>query len=200
MGRLSHDSSSARSSIDTTANGEGLPLYSDITVTSPGELTVPAEKATPDEVREFLVRLLIKNRGLHPDHARRVASKWTLGTGRELVSYPPLLYAEIFGLEDAWMVYKEAKVFIRTEKQKGKPRDAWIGFGIFSLVFAVAMTTFFLTDLDKHEAVKVISAFVSLISGVGLFVFLMVAILDKTTEETRVENELKIELVKKSKD
>ncbi|KAG9593588.1 hypothetical protein KCU77_g7588, partial [Aureobasidium melanogenum] len=200
MGRLSNDSSSARSSIDTTANGEGLPLYSDITVTSPGELTVPAEKATPDEVREFLVQLLIKNRGLHPDHARRVASKWTLGTGRELISYPPLLYAEIFGLEDAWMVYKEAKVFIRTEKQKGKPRDAWVGVGVFGLIFAIAMTTFFLTDLDKHEAVKVVSAFVSFISGMGLFVFLMVAILDKTSEETKVENELKVELVKKSKD
>ncbi|KEQ60271.1 uncharacterized protein M437DRAFT_54686 [Aureobasidium melanogenum CBS 110374] len=122
MGRLSHESS--RSSIDTTSNGEGLPLYSDITVTSPGELTVPAEKATPDEVREFLVKLLVQNRGLHQDHARRVASKWTLGTGRELISYPPLLYAEIFGLEDAWMVYKEAKVFIRTEKKKGKLSDA----------------------------------------------------------------------------
>merc|ERR1712227_511473 len=118
MGRLSHESS--RSSIDTTSNGEGLPLYSDVTVTSPGELSAPSEKATPDEVREFLVRLLIKNRGLHPDHARRVASKWTLGTGRELISYPPLLYAEIFGLEDAWMVYKEAKLFIRTEKKKTK--------------------------------------------------------------------------------
>lgn len=124
MGRPSHESSSSRSSVDTSNGGEGLPLYSDITVTSPAELSVPAERATPDEVREFLVQLLVKNRGLHQDHARRVASKWTLGTGRELISYPPLLYAEIFGLEDAWMVYKEAKVFIRTEKQKGKPRDA----------------------------------------------------------------------------
>ncbi|CAD0106076.1 unnamed protein product [Aureobasidium uvarum] len=121
MGRLSHESYSSRSSIDTTLNGEGLPLYSDISVTSPSDLTAPGEKATPDEVREFLVRLLIKNRGLHLDHARRVASKWTLGTGRELSSYPPLLYAEIFGLEDAWMVYKEAKLFIRMEKKKGKP-------------------------------------------------------------------------------
>lgn len=119
MGRLSHESS--RSSIDTTSNGEGLPLYSDVTVTSPGELSVPSEKATADEVREFLMQLLIKNRGLHQDHARRVASKWTLGTGRELISYPPRLYAEIFGLEDAWMVYKEAKVFICTEKKKGRP-------------------------------------------------------------------------------
>lgn len=181
-------------------NGEGLPLYSDITVTSPGQLTAPGEKATPDEVREFLVQLLIRNRGLHPDHARRVASKWTLGTGRELISYPPLLYAEIFGLEDAWMVYKEAKLFIRTEKKKGKPHEIWVPVGIFGFIFAGAATTFFLTKLDDNTAVKVISAFISLISGLLFFVLLMVAIFDKTTEETKVENELKAGLVNKSKD
>jgi hypothetical protein len=115
MGRQS--SSSPRSSIDSTAN-EGLPLYTSLEVSTPDTLTAPSEKATPDEVREFLVALLVKNRGLNQDHARRVASKWTLGTGRELNTYPPLLYAEIFGLEDAWMVYKEAKLFIKTEERK----------------------------------------------------------------------------------
>jgi hypothetical protein len=115
MGRQS--SSSPRSSIDSTAN-EGLPLYTSLEVSTPDTLTAPSEKATPDEVREFLVALLVKNRGLNQDHARRVASKWTLGTGRELNTYPPLLYAEIFGLEDAWMVYKEAKLFIKTEEKK----------------------------------------------------------------------------------
>jgi hypothetical protein len=117
MGRLSQSSSSPRSSIDSTTN-EGLPLYTSLEVSTPDTLTAPSERATPDEVREFLVALLIKNRGLNQDHARRVASKWTLGTGRELTSYPPLLYAEIFGLEDAWMVYKEAKLFIKTEEKK----------------------------------------------------------------------------------
>merc|ERR1712080_799248 len=199
MGRLSHDSSSARSSIDTTGNGEGLPLYSDITVTSPGELSAPSEKATPDEVREFLVRLLIKNRGLHPDHARRVASKWTLGTGRELISYPPLLYAEIFGLEDAWMVYKEAKLFIRTEKKKGKPNGMWVAVGIFGLIFGAAAPTFFLTDLNHQTVLKVISAFVSLISGILFGCTLLIAIFDKPTEEEKLEIELTMGL-KKSKD
>jgi hypothetical protein len=115
MGRQS--SSSPRSSIDSPAD-EGLPLYTSLEVSTPDTLTAPSEKATPDEVREFLVALLVKNRGLNQDHARRVASKWTLGTGRELNTYPPLLYAEIFGLEDAWMVYKEAKLFIKTEEKK----------------------------------------------------------------------------------
>jgi len=116
MGRLSHSESSPRSSTDSAAD-EGLPLYTSLDVSTPDTLTAPSEKATPDEVREFLIALLIKNRGLNQDHARRVASKWTLGTGRELISYPPLLYAEVFGLEDAWMVYKEAKVFVKTEER-----------------------------------------------------------------------------------
>ncbi|KAI4715831.1 hypothetical protein E4T48_07969 [Aureobasidium sp. EXF-10727] len=200
MGRLSHESSSSRSSLDTTSNGEGLPLYSDISVASPADLTAPGEKATPDEVREFLVQLLIKNRGLHPDHARRVAAKWTLGTGRELTTYPPLLYAEIFGLEDAWMVYKEAKLFIRMEKKKGKPDGTWIAIGIIFMIFGGSLTVLMLTDIDVHTAIKVISGFATGISGVLLFIVVMCAIFDKTTEETKIENELTAGLVKKSKD
>ncbi|KAG9700475.1 hypothetical protein KCU95_g2028, partial [Aureobasidium melanogenum] len=196
MGRLSHESS--RSSIDTTSNGEGLPLYSDITVTSPGELTVPAEKATPDEVREFLVKLLVQNRGLHQDHARRVASKWTLGTGRELMSYPPRLYAEMFGLEDAWMVYKEAKLFIRTQKQKGKPKGLWIASGIMFLIFAISFPIFLLTDLNDHTAIKIITAFSSLVSGCLTILLCLFAIVDNTIEE-KIEQELIFGL-KKSKD
>jgi hypothetical protein len=121
MGRSSF--SSSRSSINGDPNIEGLPLYSDLTITPPADLTAPNEKATPDEVRSFLAQLLVQNRGLHHDHARRIASKWNLGTGRELVSYTPTLYAEIFGLEDAWMVYKEAKLFILTQKKEGKQNE-----------------------------------------------------------------------------
>lgn len=120
MGRSS--SSSSTSTLDDSTNLESLPLYSDLTIASSAELSAPSDKATPDEVRSFLVQLLIQNRALHPDHAKRIASKWNLGTGRELLSYTPSLYAEIFGLEDAWMVYKEAKVFILTQKDKDKPK------------------------------------------------------------------------------
>ncbi|CAD0081666.1 unnamed protein product [Aureobasidium vineae] len=221
MGRLSHESSSSRSSIDTTLNGEGLPLYSDISVASPSDLTAPGEKATPDEVRDFLVQLLIKNRGLHPDHARRVAAKWTLGTGRELTTYPPLLYAEIFGLEDAWMVYKEAKLFIRTEKNKDTPNGSCkscfssqsvldytdvlstqpgIAVGVCLVIFGVALTTALLTDFDNWPFVKVVAVIASGLSGMISFVAVMCAIFDKTTEETKIENELTAGLVKKSKD
>jgi hypothetical protein len=82
------------------------------------KLSVPASKATPAQVRDFLIQLLVKHRGLDCGHAEGVASKWTLGTGRELAKYPPTLYAEIFGLEDGWMVYKEANLFIRQDEQR----------------------------------------------------------------------------------
>jgi hypothetical protein len=49
------------------------------------------------------------------------------------MSYTPTLYAEIFGLEDAWMVYKEAKLFILTQKKKGKPK------GICKLIILVLL-------------------------------------------------------------
>jgi len=88
------------------------------------------------------MQLLIQNRALHPDHVRRIASKWNLGTGRELLSYTPSLYAEIFGLEDAWMVYKDAKVFILTQKNKGKLRVRCKLFVSVSLVMAM--------DTDTH--------------------------------------------------
>jgi hypothetical protein len=123
MDRVPIESTSiTRSSLDAP-NAESPPLYSCSSLPQPSDipLSAPDPKATPDKVRDFLVRLLIQNRGLDADHARRVAAKWTMGTGRELSSYPPLLYAEIFGTEDAWMVYKEAKVFIRQEKMKNQP-------------------------------------------------------------------------------
>jgi hypothetical protein len=59
MGRSSFPSS--RSSINGNLNIEGLPLYSDLTITPPADLTAPSEEATPDEVRSFLVQLLVQD-------------------------------------------------------------------------------------------------------------------------------------------
>lgn len=61
------------------ANKERLPLYSEPHHTSPGEPQQPQDRATPDEVRDFLVQLLIANRGLPTDHARRIAAKMDQG-------------------------------------------------------------------------------------------------------------------------
>ncbi|KAI4844224.1 hypothetical protein E4T44_06313 [Aureobasidium sp. EXF-8845] len=164
MGRLSQSSSSPRSSIDSTTN-EGLPLYTSLEVSTPDTLTAPSERATPDEVREFLVALLIKNRGLNQDHARRVASKWTLGTGRELTSYPPLLYAEIFGLEDAWMVYKEAKLFLKTEEKKKETFSSkLLGFAIVSIIETALIVAAVLID-EQHVELKVTAIMISMVLG-----------------------------------
>ncbi|KAI5271547.1 hypothetical protein E4T47_05247 [Aureobasidium subglaciale] len=195
MGRISAESSRSSMSLGDAENGEGLPLYSDISVTTQGNLTAPGEKATPDEVREFLVSLLIKNRGLHQDHARRVAAKWTLGTGRELSSYPPLLYAEIFGLEDAWMVYKEAKLFIRTEKKKKSKTN---GNGENTLSFMIEMAI--MADFDTSTAVKVVAMYISVFAGVAWLITTLIAIFDKTTDESKIEAELTKGLVTKNKD
>ncbi|KAI4765421.1 hypothetical protein E4T52_01774 [Aureobasidium sp. EXF-3400] len=198
MGRTS--SSSPRSSLDSTAE-EGLPLYTSLDVTTPDTLTAPSERATPDEVREFLVTLLIKNRGLNQDHARRVASKWTLGTGRELTSYPPLLYAEIFGLEDAWMVYKEAKLFMRTEeKKKEKTSSKVAAFAMVTIVETAFITAAVMVSVD-HVGLWTLALFLSVFGGmfwVGFSVSLISA--SASSLEKSIEDELTKGLLPKNKD
>lgn len=99
---------------------EALPLYEDFQQASKQD-AVPGPRANPDEVREYLTHLLIENRSLHTDHVRRVVSKWTVGTGQELRSYPPSIYFDLLGKEDGWIVYKEVKLAIKREDQKPIP-------------------------------------------------------------------------------
>lgn len=88
------------------------------------QLNPPIPTASPSEVRAFITELLILTRNLPAQHAKDIADKWHLGTGRELTTYPPSVYADIFGSEDAWMVYKESQLFIRRAKQeKNRRRD-----------------------------------------------------------------------------
>jgi len=88
------------------------------------QLDPPLSTAAPSEVRAFITELLILTRNLSAQHAKEVADKWRLGTGRELTTYPPSVYADIFGSEDAWMVYKESQLFIRrAEQEKNKRQD-----------------------------------------------------------------------------
>ncbi|THZ55025.1 hypothetical protein D6C86_08955 [Aureobasidium pullulans] len=67
------------------------------------QLNPPLPTASPSEVRAFITELLILTRNLPAQHAKDIADKWHLGTGRELTTYPPSVYADIFGSEDAWM-------------------------------------------------------------------------------------------------
>lgn len=76
------------------------------------ELTsLPDEKATADEVREFFVRLLLSSRcNFSRDDARRTAAMWQAGSGREVKSYPAAMYLDLFGKEKGWIIYKEKYV------------------------------------------------------------------------------------------
>lgn len=107
---------------------DGPPLYSESTqfIASDSALTPPEPKAKPDEVRDYIIAVLIRSRGLGLDHARRVAAKWTIGTGRELRHYPGAMFRDIFGLEDGWVVYKEVRVpYYQKEKEKDKKKRPW---------------------------------------------------------------------------
>lgn len=97
-----------------------LPTYEQFQSTDAAAAeTLPEPTATADQIRDFLVYLLASKRGLALDHARRIASKWTIGNGKELRSYPPSMYLDIFGREDGWIVYKEVKpCIIRAEQSK----------------------------------------------------------------------------------
>lgn len=82
------------------------PLYN-----PPQEVAKPAlpeKTASPIEVVNFITKLLIVTRHLTESHAHDIASKWTFGTGDDLLNtYPAQMYREIFGSESGWMVYKE---------------------------------------------------------------------------------------------
>lgn len=79
---------------------------------------VPDEDATPDKVRDYLVQLLVAKRSLATDHAQCIADRWTIGTGKELRSYTPDMYFEVFGREDGWHEYKEVKLHIYQEESE----------------------------------------------------------------------------------
>ena len=68
----------------------------------------------------------MRQRGVSIDHARRVASRWTLGTGRELRSYPVAIYGDIFGPEDGWAVCKEIKVLVYKEQKVKDASERWL--------------------------------------------------------------------------
>lgn len=82
----------------------------------------PSVNATPDEVRDFITRLLIKRRGLPQDHVRRAVAKWTIGSGQELRSYSPSMYLDFFGREDGWTIYCEVKLCMYCEQNKSSRR------------------------------------------------------------------------------
>jgi hypothetical protein len=125
---FTNDEEEARPS--TPDADETLPLYEERERYNASELQPPEDKATPDEVRDFLVQVM-QVRGIGIDHARRIAGRWTLGTGRELKSYTVAMYRDVFGPEDGWVVYKDVKTMYYAE-EKEKMRSNRLGFGKFT--------------------------------------------------------------------
>ena len=94
----------------STSDEETLPLYEEsqrLIVDNASELQLPEDTASPGEVRDFLVRIL-QARSIDLDLAQRIASRWTVGTGRELKSYTVGMYRDIFA-EEGWVIYKDVK-------------------------------------------------------------------------------------------
>ena len=201
-----NDEEEARPSSDAE---ETLPLYEDVQVDSTAEIKAPDAKATPDEVRDFLVQLMLA-RGVGIDHARRVSARWTIGTGKELSAYPVAMYRDIFGAEDGWVVYKEVKTLIYAREFKKSKYTKWIPRKLylfdtlrFSRVVLISRSTgicilvalgwigacvgIFKSDLS--ELVKVGAGF-SIILDL-LFIVIMIAMLSEDRDpESKAEKEL----------
>ncbi|KAI7570913.1 hypothetical protein KC343_g1319 [Hortaea werneckii] len=97
---------------------EHLPLYGGFEHEQVDQNALPASTASPDEVRQFIMHILVSRRQLPTDHARRVAARWTVGSGLELRTYSPSMYLELFGSEDGWILYKEVKLMMHAESKK----------------------------------------------------------------------------------
>ena len=105
------DHSNEEKPLDATTDVDELLSLQD----TAAEPKLPDPKAPPDEVLDYLIGLM-RSRGVPPDYARRVAARWTVGTGRELRSYPVAMFIKMFGHdEDGWMIYKAVKTQVYRE-------------------------------------------------------------------------------------
>ena len=77
--------------------------------------TLPNATASPEEVRVFITHLLQKQ-GAPQNDARDVAARWKIGRGREMRSYDPSIYFEVFGAEYGWILYREIKLRVHEEE------------------------------------------------------------------------------------
>ncbi|KAI5268134.1 hypothetical protein E4T47_07869 [Aureobasidium subglaciale] len=156
---LPQDDSYTKLDSSEPGDEESLPLYQP---SASPKLAPPDAEATPNEVREFLEKLLIENRGLKQEQAKDVAAKWTLGTGRDLVKYPVAMYNEIFGLEAGWMVYKEVKLAEAVEKLDNSAHQTILGG-----LIAVAILEGFLIMLAVLVSKSPIKTFLIVMSAIG---------------------------------
>lgn len=122
MGHKERTVSPAASTTQRRSSEKDLPFNENSENTEAPNDVPPSVNATPEEVRDFIIRLLINRRGLPHDHVRRAVAKWTVGSGRELRSYTPSMYLDVFGREDGWIIYREVKLCIYCAQNKSSAR------------------------------------------------------------------------------
>lgn len=206
MGRA-NDEEARLSDVD---GQESLPLYEEAHPYHGGEVVLPAPAASPDQVRDFLVQLLQTRCNIGIDHGRRIAARWTRGTGKELRTYPLSMYKDIFGsMEDTWAVYREVRILQYTKEReehyimhhfprKWNPVTCWVpwltfhflatGIGL-ALSVIVMLTSAWLVyvKLESDFApLFVMMAFFSGMSSIGFIVAMSIQV----SPETRAEREL----------
>ncbi len=172
---------------------ETLPLYEDTEAGPATDLTPPEPKATPDEVRDFIVGAM-RSRGIGLDHARRVASKWTLGTGRELRQYPASMFRDLFGAEDGWVVYKEVRVRYYTHEAAKGPNQRVVCSVISGFAFLICLIgAILIGTVDKHNSAgaTMVGAIFLIFGGMIAIGFGIGALAGSPKPEDRAENELK---------
>jgi hypothetical protein len=76
---------------------------------------LPGASAAPEEVRLF-ISLLLREQGVPQSGVEPIAAQWKIGRGREMRSYDPSIYFELFGAEYGWILYREIKLRIHQEK------------------------------------------------------------------------------------
>jgi hypothetical protein len=96
---------------------EDLPLYGEFQYSDQND-ALPPSTATPAEVADFLLHLVVSTESMSLDQARGVATKWTNRAGQDLLSYPDAMYFQIFGYENGWIVCREVKMVAHRENMK----------------------------------------------------------------------------------
>ncbi|GAB7322554.1 hypothetical protein MBLNU13_g03474t1 [Cladosporium sp. NU13] len=150
--------------------------------------TLPRPAAPPEEVRLFIAYFL-QEQGIPQSDTQDVAARWKIGRGREMGSYDPTIYFEIFGAEHGWILYREVKVRIHVEKRRkfaykyGSElfTTGLVGFTASMVYIRLCETS----DLSLHLAI-----FAAFIGAVALFVWVIVILINGTTK-ANIESDLR---------
>ncbi|RMY57698.1 hypothetical protein D0863_12533 [Hortaea werneckii] len=163
---------------------EHLPVYQCSEHADPN--TLPASQASPEDVRQFIISVLVSRRQLPIDYARYVAARWHIGSGLELRTYPASMYSELFGSEDGWIIYKEIKPMIDGESQKKAIDHHGPHLSMLAL-FAYFILSIVFINLKKKDALSdwmgLAGIFVSLL-GMSVTANLMISA--KSSEEKAI--------------